>query len=380
MLNAVSLLCELIKCPSVTPLDEGCQTILTTELEKMGFAIQLLPSSPVQNFWAKRGTQQPLFVFAGHTDVVTPGDKTAWQFDPYEARVHEGNVHGRGAQDMKGPLAAMVVATKRFITEYPEHHGSIGFLITSGEEGSDYMQGTPFVMQYLKKQGEHIKWCVVGEPSSDKKLGDTIRHGRRGSLHGYLTVYGKQGHVAYHHLAKNPIHQVMSALDQLINTQWDAGNADFDSTSLQISSIEAGTFGKNNNVIPAQLKLQFNFRYSPLSTHDTLKARVIEIFNQHNLDYKLDWELSGEPFITHPDTLREAAKQAIKTVMGFEPIFSTSGGTSDARFIAPSGAQVIELGVTNDRIHQTNERVSIEELEQLVEVYYQLLVLLLTKK
>jgi succinyl-diaminopimelate desuccinylase len=373
MLNTVELLKDLIACPSITPTDADCQIILKTHLTKMGFNITDLPQKNVKNFWAKKGNSAPLFVFAGHTDVVTPGDIDKWQFNPFKASEHEGYIYGRGAQDMKGPLAAMIVATEKFIEKYPKHKGSIGFLITSGEEGSDYMDGTPHVMDYLSQQHEHIDFCVVGEPSSQKHLGDTIRHGRRGSLNAYLTIRGKQGHVAYHQLANNPIHNAILAMNDVINTQWDNGNEDFDPTSLQITNIESGKFRENNNVIPGELRLQFNFRYSPLSDAQTIQTRVEKILQNHQLDYVIDWELSGKPFITTENHLRQAAVQAVESVMHITPTFSTGGGTSDARFIAPSGAQVIELGVCNDRIHQINERVNIQELQQLVDVYYLLL-------
>jgi succinyl-diaminopimelate desuccinylase len=379
MLQTIALLSKLINCPSITPDDADCQDILKNHLKNLGFSIQDLPKGPVQNFWAKKGNSSPLFVFAGHTDVVTPGDLTAWQFHPFKATEHNGYIYGRGAQDMKGPLAAMIIATEQFIHKYPEHQGSIGFLITSGEEGSDYMDGTPHVMEYLATKAEKIDYCIVGEPSSQQQLGDTIRHGRRGSLHAYLTVHGKQGHVAYHHLADNPIHRAIPAIHALLQTTWDAGNQDFDPTSLQITSIESGKFGENNNVIPNALKLQFNFRYSPLSNEDNIKQRVEKILHEHNLNYDITWELSGKPFITSDSILSQKTAQAIQAVMGISPEFSTGGGTSDARFIAPSGAQVIELGVCNDRIHQVNERVNIEELQNLVEIYYLLLVSLLVK-
>lgn len=373
MLDVAALLSQLIACPSITPDDANCQKILKKHLENLGFSITDLPQNKVQNFWAKRGNSEPLFVFAGHTDVVTPGDKNAWQFDPFHATTQDGYIYGRGAQDMKGPLAAMIIATEKFIKQYPEHQGSIGFLITSGEEGHDYMDGTPHVMNYLASKAEKITYCVVGEPSSNKILGDTIRHGRRGSLHGFLNLQGKQGHVAYHHLADNPIHKIIPALKELINTQWDEGNADFNPTSLQITSINSGIINENKNVIPNNLQFCFNFRHSPLSPTEALKQRVVKILDQYNLDYTLNWELSGEPFITSQGTLSQAATQAISSVMNITPQFSTGGGTSDARFIAPTGAQVIELGVCSDRIHQIDERVSVQELKQLAQIYYLLL-------
>lgn len=379
MSDVGALLSQLIACPSITPHDADCQKILKQRLEHLNFAITDLPSGEVSNFWAQRGHTQPLFVFAGHTDVVTPGDKNAWQFDPFQATEHEGYIYGRGAQDMKGPLAAMIIACEKFIKQYPEHQGSIGFLITSGEEGHDYMHGTPHVMNYLAKNNIKIDSCIVGEPSSHLQLGDTLRHGRRGSLQGHLTLQGKQGHVAYHHLADNPIHKIIPALNELINTEWDSGNADFDPTSLQISSIQSGILGENKNVIPDTLQFYFNFRNSPLSPAEMLKERVAKILDHYNLNYALTWELSGNPFITNQGTLSQAAVKAVQTVMNITPEFSTGGGTSDARFIAPTGAQVIELGVTNDRIHQINERVSIQELEQLTQIYYLLLELLLVK-
>ena len=373
MIDLIVLLSQLIACPSITPDDANCQDILKNHLERMGFSITSLPSGQVNNFWAKQGQGQPLFVFAGHTDVVTPGDLNAWQFDPFKPTTHEGFMYGRGAQDMKGPLAAMLVATERFLDKHPKHAGSIGFLITSGEEGREFMHGTPHVMEYLAASQEKITWCVVGEPSSEKQLGDTIRHGRRGSLHAYLTIQGKQGHVAYPQLANNPIHQALPALTELSQTKWDAGNQDFGPTSLQITSIESGKVGENTNVIPQMLRLHFNFRYSPLSDEAALKQRVTQLLNKHKLTYALTWELSGKPFITPQGTLSDAASAAVKTVTGITPQFSTGGGTSDARFIAPSGAQVIELGVVSDRIHQVDERVSLQELEQLVQIYYTLL-------
>lgn len=379
MLDVVALLFQLIACPSVTPEDAGCQDILKSHLERMGFSITDLPEGKVKNFWATHGDASPLFVFAGHTDVVSVGDASAWQFDPFKPTLHENYVYGRGTQDMKGPLAAMIVATQQFIAEYPEHKGSIGFLITSGEEGREYMDGTPHVMTYLAAQQKDITWCIVGEPSSQKQLGDTIRHGRRGSLHGFLTVHGKQGHVAYHQLANNPIHQVIPALHTLINTQWDTGNVDFGPTTFQITSIESGVVGENTNVIPSELRLHFNFRYSPLSSEKTLQEQVEKILTQHGVDYTITWELSGKPFITLDNTLRQAAVAAVQNVMGITPEFSTGGGTSDARFIAQSNTQVIELGVISDRIHQINERVSVKELEQLTEIYYTVLELLLIK-
>ncbi len=378
MLDVIALLSQLIACPSITPKDAQCQDILKNHLSRMGFTVTDLPSGPVNNFWAKQGKDQPLFVFAGHTDVVTPGDLHTWQFDPFKPTRHEGYLYGRGAQDMKGPLAAMVVATERFLEKYPFHAGSIGFLITSGEEGREFMHGTPHVMEYLAAQQEKITWCVVGEPSSMTHLGDTIRHGRRGSLHAYLTVTGKQGHVAYPQLALNPIHQALPALTELIQTQWDLGNQDFDPTSLQITSITSGTFGENTNVIPETVRLHFNMRNSPLSDDESLKQRVIAVLDKYKLNYDLVWEISGKPFITAQGTLSVAATAAVTSVTGITPDFSTGGGTSDARFIAPTGAQVIELGVVSDRIHQVDERVNMAELEQLVQIYYTLLENLLT--
>ncbi len=361
---------DLIAIDSITPNDKGCQTLMTNRLKKIGFEINNLKFGEVDNFWAIRGNDiAPVFVFAGHTDVVPVGGN--WKTDPFKPEVIDGMLYGRGAADMKGSLAAMITATERFIADFPAHKGNIGFLITADEEGIA-TDGTVKVCKYLKAQNQRVDYCIVGEPSSNKKLGDVIKNGRRGSLNAKLTLIGKQGHIAYPHLANNPIHLAISALDELCNTTWDRGNEYFPQTSFQVSNINAGTGA--TNVIPDTAEIMFNFRYSNKSSHKDLQQRVLAILDKHNLKYGIDWEHSGYPFLTPKGDLVNACIEAIKTTQGFESKLSTSGGTSDGRFIAPIlAAQVIELGPLNATIHQVDECVNIQDLENLSIIYYQIL-------
>lgn len=340
----------------------------------LGFQPEPLRFGEVDNFWARRGQQGPLFCFAGHTDVVPPGPLERWHSPPFQPESREGLLYGRGAADMKGSLAAMITATERFVGDYPNHRGSIAYLITSDEEGPA-KDGTVRVVETLEARGEKIDWCLVGEPSSREQLGDTIKNGRRGSLNGFLTVKGKQGHVAYPHLANNPLHAFAPALAELTAEVWDQGNAFFPPTSFQVANLNVGTGAEN--VIPGELKAQFNFRFSTELDEATIKQRVLTILDRHQLHYDLDWRLSGLPFLTPAGELVAAAQRAIQTVMGFDSELSTSGGTSDGRFIAPTGAQVLELGPLNATIHQIDECVGIEDLEQLSAIYYRILVELL---
>ncbi len=372
--DTLELSLELLRQPSVTPLDHTCQTIMADRLSKVGFNIESMRFEDVDNLWARRGTTDPVFCFAGHTDVVPTGHLDAWNSDPFQPEIRDGKLYGRGSADMKTALAAMVVASERFVKKHPQHQGSIAFLITSDEEGPS-INGTVKVIETLEARQEKMTWCLVGEPSSTTQLGDVIKNGRRGSLNGVLTIQGKQGHVAYPHLAKNPIHAAAKALDQLCEEVWDQGNEYFPATSFQISNIHSGTGA--TNVIPGHMDVTFNFRYSTEVTAEILKQRVIDILDQHQLQYSIKWTLSGLPFLTPVGELVNAAKHAIREVTGVEAELSTSGGTSDGRFIAPTGAQVLELGVLNATIHQVNEHVNIDELEPLAEIYEQILVQLL---
>lgn len=374
MSATLDLTLDLIRRPSVTPVDADCQTIMAERLAKIGFQIEKMRFGDVDNLWARRGTDGPLFCFAGHTDVVPTGDLGKWSSAPFLPEIRDGELYGRGTADMKSALAAMVVASERFVAAHPDHHGSIAFLITSDEEGPS-INGTVKVIETLEARQEKIKWCLVGEPSSTKQLGDVIKNGRRGSLNGILTVHGKQGHVAYPHLADNPIHRAAPALADLSREVWDQGNAFFPATSFQISNISAGTGA--NNVIPADLQVVFNFRFSTELTAEQLKARTHAILDAHGLTYSLDWNLSGQPFLTAEGELVAAAQAAIREVVGIETELSTSGGTSDGRFIAPTGAQVLELGVLNATIHQIDERVEVASLEPLTDIYQAILVKLL---
>jgi succinyl-diaminopimelate desuccinylase len=324
----------------------------------------------VDNLWARKGTEAPVLCFAGHTDVVPTGSLDDWNSDPFVPEIRNGKLYGRGSADMKTALAAMVVASERFVAKHPNHKGSIAFLITSDEEGPS-INGTVKVIEALEARNEKMTWCLVGEPSSTNQLGDIVKNGRRGSLNANLTVKGKQGHVAYPHLAINPIHTASKALAELCDTVWDNGNEYFPATSFQISNINAGTGA--TNVVPGTMNLLFNFRYSTEVTAEELKARTLEILDRHNVDYDISWTLSGLPFLTPVGELVNAAKNAIRNVTGIETELSTSGGTSDGRFIAPTGAQVLELGVLNASIHQIDEHVNVADLEPLAEIYEQIL-------
>lgn len=357
---------QLIACPSVTPEDAGCQDIMAKRLRKLGFHCSDLVFGEVRNLWALRGSGGPLLVFAGHTDVVPPGPLQQWDSPPFEPTLRDGLLFGRGAADMKGSLAAMVVAVEQFVSACPQHRGRIGFLITSDEEGPA-VNGTVKVIERLQQEGTHIDWCLVGEPSSHEYLGDTIKNGRRGSLGAQLTVHGTQGHVAYPQLADNPIHRAMPALHALASEHWDAGNSSFPPTTFQLSNINAGTGA--SNVIPGELQATFNFRFSTELTEAQLRQRTEAILDQHGLDYSLEWNLSGIPFITDRGALIEAAVESIRDVTGRETQLSTAGGTSDGRFIAPTGAQVVEVGPVNASIHQRNEHLRVDDLPQLTAIY-----------
>ncbi|WP_410210491.1 succinyl-diaminopimelate desuccinylase [Aquirhabdus sp.] len=375
MSATLDLTLDLIRRPSVTPIDADCQTIMAERLAKIGFHIEKMRFGDVDNLWARRGTEGPLFCFAGHTDVVPTGDLGKWSSAPFLPEIRDGQLYGRGTADMKSALAAMVVACERFVEAHPTHDGSIAFLITSDEEGPS-INGTVKVIETLEARQEKITWCLVGEPSSTKTLGDVIKNGRRGSLNGILTIHGKQGHVAYPHLADNPIHRAAPAITDLSREVWDQGNAFFPATTFQISNIAAGTGA--NNVIPADIEIVFNFRFSTEVTAEQLKARTHSILDQHGLKYTLNWSLSGLPFLTAEGELVAAAQTAIRDIAGVETELSTSGGTSDGRFIAPTGAQVLELGVLNATIHQIDERVDVASLEPLTDIYQRILVELLT--
>ena len=357
---------ELIARQSVTPDDAGCQDAMVSRLKQAGFSVDAMRFGEVDNFWATHGTSGPLLAFAGHTDVVPPGDEASWDSDPFQATVIGDELFGRGAADMKASLAAMVVACEQFIEQHPDHAGRIGFLITSDEEGPA-KNGTVKVMESLSSQGEQIDWCVVGEPSSTTVLGDLVKNGRRGSLNARLIVNGTQGHIAYPHLADNPIHHAMPALDALAKEAWDNGNDFFDPTSLQISTIRAGQ--GVTNVIPGRLEVLFNLRFSTELTAEAIKSRCEDILKAHGLSYDIEWSLSGEPFLTEPGALLDAVMQSIEAVAGCRPQVSTGGGTSDGRFIAPSGAQVVEVGHVNATIHQCNERVKLADIPKLTEIY-----------
>jgi len=370
MSDTIELAKELISRASVTPEDAGCQKLMRERLEAVGFHTENLLFEEVTNFWARRGDSQPLLVFAGHTDVVPPGPLDDWHSDPFTPEIREGMLYGRGAADMKGSLAAMVTACTAFIADHPNHSGSIGFLITSDEEGPA-INGTVKVVEHLQARCEHIDWCLVGEPSSSQQLGDVIKNGRRGSLNGRLMVHGKQGHVAYPHLAVNPIHLAAPALAELAAIEWDQGNDHFPPTSFQISNLHAGTGAEN--VIPGKLDVTFNLRFSTELTEQDIRQRVHAVLDRHKLDYKLDWRLSGLPFLTPAGELVDAARDAIREVRHIETQLSTSGGTSDGRFIAPTGSQVLELGPLNATIHQANECVATEALDELSAIYRKIL-------
>ena len=375
MSRTLELTQDLMSRRSVTPADEGCQALMIERLRAVGFHIEPLPFGAVENFWAWHGQDTgPVLCFAGHTDVVPTGPLEEWLSDPFVPTLREGMLYGRGAADMKSGLAAMITATEAFVTAHPQHRGRIAFLITSDEEGPS-VDGTKRIAQLFAERGERIDWCVVGEPSSERTLGDTIKIGRRGSFSGRLTVHGVQGHVAYPQLAENPVHTLAPALAELTRHVWDQGNEHFEPTSFQISNLNAGTGAPN--VIPGELKARFNLRYSPVQTLESLKSAVEGILVKHRVRYSLEWYLSGEPFYTPPGTLSQAVSAAVAALTGRAPRFSTGGGTSDGRFIAPLGAQVVELGVVNATIHKVNECVRVADIDALHQMYFNLLVNLL---
>ena len=373
--SVITLTKELINRASVTPQDLGCQQMMADYLMPLGFEIENMQFADTTNMWARKGNTGPVFCFAGHTDVVPTGPLENWHTPPFQATEIDGYLYGRGAADMKGSLAAMLVASSNFIEKHPDHKGSIAFLITSDEEGP-FINGTTKVIDTLEARNEKITWCLVGEPSSTDELGDTVKNGRRGSLTGDLTIKGIQGHVAYPHLARNPIHEATPMLTELSQMHWDNGNPSFPPTSLQISNIHSGTGA--GNVIPGDLQVCFNFRFSTEVTDQQLIARVITLLDKHQLDYHIDWTFNGQPFLTDSGKLVEATQNAIAAITGRETQLSTAGGTSDGRFIAPTGAQVIELGPVNATIHKVNECVKMSDLESLGAVYEQILVELLT--
>ncbi|PTQ79360.1 succinyldiaminopimelate desuccinylase [Nitrosospira multiformis] len=364
--NTLALAQMLIARRSPTPFDNGCQEILIDRLEKIGFNIERIRCGEVDNLWARRGTGAPLICFAGHTDVVPTGPLEKWESDPFDPVTRNGRLYGRGAADMKGSIAAFITSIEAFVAEHPDHNGSIALLITSDEEGIA-VDGTVRVVEVLKARNELIDYCIVGEPTSVDKLGDMIKNGRRGSLSGTLTVKGIQGHIAYPHLAKNPIHLAAPAIAELANTKWDEGNEYFPPTTWQVSNINGGTGA--TNVIPGEVTILFNFRFSTASTVESLKTRVHEILDRHNLEYDLQWENSGKPYLTPRGSLVDAVSAAIRAVTEIEPKLSTSGGTSDGRFIADICPQVVELGPRNATIHKINEYVEVADLEQLPQIY-----------
>jgi succinyl-diaminopimelate desuccinylase len=374
MSETLALLEELIRRESVTPVDGGCQDLLAQRLSKIGFSDERLNFADTQNLWLRRGQQTPLFVFLGHTDVVPTGPLAAWDSPPFEPTIRDGQLYGRGAADMKGGIAAFITAVERFVAEHPDHQGSIAVMMTSDEEGIA-THGVVKVVEVLEQRQEKIDWCLVGEPSSDKKIGDVIRVGRRGSLCAKLTVFGIQGHVAYPELAENPIHTLAPALKALTEEVWDHGNEFFPPTRLQVSNINGGTGAEN--IIPGLVEVQFNLRFSTELDEAIIKARTHAILDQYGFKYDVEWRLSGNPFLTAQGALIDATHAAIKSVCGFETLDDTGGGTSDGRFIAPTGAQVIELGPLNASIHKVNEHIGLEDLETLTQIYQQILVNLL---
>jgi len=369
------MLCrDLMTRESVTPEDAGCQALMMTRLEACGFVCEPMRFGDVDNFWASRGETEPTLIFAGHTDVVPTGPEDHWQSPPFTPVERDGLLFGRGAADMKSSLAAMIVATEEFVANFPQHRGRIAFLITADEEGPA-VDGTTRVVEALRERGERPAWCIVGEPSSSTELGDTVKNGRRGSLNGQLMVRGRQGHIAYPHLADNPMHRAFAALNALVSEVWDTGNQYFEPTSLQFSNLQSGTGA--SNVIPGTLSAQFNIRFNDQWRSAQLQQRCAEILDSFALDYRIDWSLSGEPFITEPGELLAAVEASIATHTGLKPQLSTGGGTSDGRFIATLGTQIIELGPVNASIHQVDEHVRIADLDRLKAIYYDTLVGLL---
>ncbi len=370
MSTTLELAKQLISQASVTPEDAGCQSILADYLIPDGFKAEIMQFEDVTNLWLRRGNASPLVVFAGHTDVVPTGPEQDWDSPPFTPTIRNGKLYGRGAADMKSSIAAMTVACKSFVASNPNHNGSIAFLITSDEEGPA-INGTVKVIEALQQRNEAIDMCIVGEPSSSKTLGDVIKNGRRGSLSASLVIHGVQGHVAYPHLARNPVHEFAPTLSELTSLEWDSGNEFFPPTTFQISNINAGTGA--NNVIPGSMKIDFNLRFSTEITADEIKTKIVEVLDRHNLDYQLDWHLSGNPFFCEPGKLTQACEQAIQETVNIKPELSTGGGTSDGSFIAPSGAQVVELGPVNESIHKVNECVAVDALDQLTEIYQKVL-------
>jgi succinyl-diaminopimelate desuccinylase len=362
----IDLLCDLIRCRSVTPDDAGCQDLLRSRLEAAGFSCETLQFNDVTNLWARRGSEGPILCFAGHTDVVPPGDEDRWASDPFEPTFRDGMLYARGAADMKSGLAAMIIAVEQYLDAHPDHAGSLAFLITSDEEGRA-RDGTLQVMKTLSERGEHIDWCVLGEPSSQRELGDIVRIGRRGSLSGILTVKGVQGHVAYPQLADNPIRRFAPVLAELHGIHWDDGNEFFPPTSFQVVDLRAGVGAPN--VTPGELSARFNFRYSTEWTHETLQEKVQAVFDAHDIDYELRWHLSGEPFLTKPGKLINTVHDCVSEITGRAPELSTGGGTSDGRFISPAGTDVVELGPVNASIHKVDEHVSVADVITLTAMY-----------
>jgi succinyl-diaminopimelate desuccinylase len=371
---SLQLAIDLLSIDSVTPHDKGCQDLLCQRLAKLGFECETLQFGEVTNLWARRGCDGPVLAFAGHTDVVPTGPVEHWHSDPFKPEIRDGQLYARGAADMKSSIACMTVACEQFIAEHPQHKGSIAFLITSDEEGPA-VDGTVKVIETLEARGEKIDWALVGEPSSSDQVGDVVKNGRRGSLGARLTIRGVQGHVAYPHLASNPVHRAAPALAELAAVEWDQGNEFFPATSFQVSNIRAGTGA--TNVIPGEMLVDFNLRFSTSLTPQDIQQRVGKILDRHQLDWEIDWNLSGMPFLTAAGELVEAATQAIRECTGYETELSTAGGTSDGRFIAPTGAQVLELGPLNATIHQVNENIGVDEIETLTRIYRRMLELLL---
>ncbi|WP_439287413.1 succinyl-diaminopimelate desuccinylase [Lonepinella sp. BR2357] len=368
--DILSLAQNLIRRPSISPDDQGCQQVIADRLEKLGFSIEWFPFNDTLNLWAKHGSTAPIVAFAGHTDVVPAGDESQWTYPPFSADIVGDMLYGRGAADMKGSLAAMVVAAEEYVKAHPNHKGTIVLLITSDEEAAA-KDGTVRVVETLMARGENIDYCLVGEPSSSKTLGDIVKNGRRGSITGNLYIQGIQGHVAYPHLAENPVHKAVPFLQELTTYQWDNGNEFFPPTSLQIANIQAGT--GSNNVIPGELFVQFNLRYCTEVTDDSIKNKVAEMLAKHGLKYRIEWNLSGKPFLTQPNKLVNAVVNALEKIVQISPQLDTGGGTSDARFIALMGGEVVELGPLNATIHKVDECVSVSDLVTLGEVYREML-------
>ncbi len=372
----LDLTSALIRCRSLTPNDAGCQALIAARLERAGFAIEHLRFGDVDNLWATHGSGDPVLVFLGHTDVVPSGPETEWASPPFEPTIRDGRLYGRGAADMKSGVAAMTLALESYVGANPDHRGTLALLLTSDEEGPVNRDGVKRVVEEFRRRGQRIDFCVTGEPSSRERLGDIVRVGRRGSLSGHLRVRGVQGHVAYPDKVRNPIHLAAPALAELATTRWDEGNAEFPPTSFQISNVHSGTGALN--VVPGELDVRFNFRYCTASTADDLQVRTEALLRKHGLDFTLEWDLSGEPFLTHDGPLRRAVHVAVNDVCGIDPQADTGGGTSDARFIAPLGAEVVEIGPVNASIHKVDESVGLEELQILPGLHRRIAELLLS--